>query len=100
MAVSNPSPALLAAAVQPLQPAEMPQRACRWQACAVPLACVALLALAGPWWSDYLSGLVVKTMILAIFAPTSSTFFTFFRAKYPAAVSSRKMKAGQAALIS
>src|SRR5256885_5026437 len=66
MAVSNPSPALLAAAVQPLQPvqpAEMPQRACRWQACAVPLACVALLALAGPWWSDYLSGLVVKTMI-------------------------------------
>ncbi|MDP0941490.1 ABC transporter permease subunit, partial [Klebsiella quasipneumoniae] len=46
----------------------MPQRACRWQACAVPLACVALLALAGPWWSDYLSGLVVKTMILAIFA--------------------------------
>ena len=44
MAVSNPSPALLAAAVQPLQPvqpAEMPQRACRWQACAVPLACVA-----------------------------------------------------------
>src|SRR2546427_917437 len=71
MAVSNPSPALLAAAVQPLQPvqpAEMPQRACRWQACAVPLACVALLALAGPWWSDYLSGLVVKTMILAIFA--------------------------------
>nr|WP_216294556.1 branched-chain amino acid ABC transporter permease [Delftia acidovorans]MCA1069628.1 hypothetical protein [Delftia acidovorans] len=71
MAVSNPSPALLAAAVQPLQPvqpAEMPQRACRWQACAVPLACVALLALVGPWWSDYLSGLVVKTMILAIFA--------------------------------
>ncbi|HBK01293.1 MAG TPA: branched-chain amino acid ABC transporter permease, partial [Delftia acidovorans] len=38
MAVSNPSPALLAAAVQPLQPVqpvEMPQRACRWQACAV-----------------------------------------------------------------
>lgn len=63
MAVSNPSPALLAAAVQP---AQLPQRACRWQACAVPLACVALLALAGPWWSDYLSGLVVKTMILAI----------------------------------
>jgi len=52
MAVSNPSPALLAAAVQPLQPVqpvEMPQRACRWQACAVPLACVALLALAGPY---------------------------------------------------
>ncbi len=65
MAVSHLSPAALAADERPLLP---PPSASTWRACAVPLACALLLALAGPWWSDYLSGLVVKTMILALFA--------------------------------
>lgn len=65
MAASHSSRAVLAAGTRP---AQAPPLAGGWQACAVPLACALALALAGPWWSDYLSGLVVKTMILAIFA--------------------------------
>lgn len=65
MAVSHPSPSVLAAGTRRTQP---PPSACNWRACAVPLACALLLALAGPWWTSYLSDLVVKTMILALFA--------------------------------
>ncbi|MDR0226555.1 MAG: branched-chain amino acid ABC transporter permease [Burkholderiaceae bacterium] len=38
-----------------------------WHGLLLPLACALLLALAAPWWSAYLSDLVVKTMILALF---------------------------------
>ncbi|WP_218241872.1 branched-chain amino acid ABC transporter permease [Comamonas fluminis] len=39
-----------------------------WVGVVLPLACAALLAAAQPFWSAYLSDLVVKIMILSIFA--------------------------------
>ncbi|MEG2975808.1 MAG: branched-chain amino acid ABC transporter permease, partial [Comamonas sp.] len=39
-----------------------------WMGVALPLACAVLLAAAQPFWSAYLSDLVVKIMILSIFA--------------------------------